>query len=88
MGNGNLADANLLVRRLLDEISKLEAAMPEACKAMGVSPEDIARLANGQRVSGKPWKLSGNGSTNGWFSVGRSKKTTIGCGRPRNRHAP
>ena len=25
--------------------------MPEACKAMGVKPEDIARLANGQRVS-------------------------------------
>ena len=51
MGNGDLANANPLVRRLLDEISKLEGAMPEACEAMGVSPEDIARLANGQRVS-------------------------------------
>lgn len=51
MGNGDLADANLLVRRLLDEISKLEGAMPEACEAMGVRPEDVAGLANGQRVS-------------------------------------
>lgn len=51
MGNGDLANTNPLVRRLLEEISKLEGAMPEACKAMGVSPEDIARLANGQRVS-------------------------------------
>jgi hypothetical protein len=51
MRNGELANANPLVRRLFDEISKLEGAMPEACKAMGISPEDIARLANGQRVS-------------------------------------
>jgi hypothetical protein len=51
MGNGDLANTDPLVRRLLDEISKLEGAIPQACKAMGVSPEDIARLANGQRVS-------------------------------------
>ena len=53
MANGDLTNANPLVRRLLDEISKLEGAMPEACKAIGVSPEDIARLANGQRISGE-----------------------------------
>lgn len=51
MGNDDLAFASPLVKRLLSEISKLEGAMPEACKAMGVNPEDIARLANGQRVS-------------------------------------
>jgi hypothetical protein len=51
MGNDDLAIARPLVRRLLGEISKLEGAMPEACQAIGVNPEDIARLANGQRVS-------------------------------------
>jgi hypothetical protein len=51
MGNDDLANANPLVRRLLDEVSKLEGAIPEACKTMGVKPEDIARLANGQPVS-------------------------------------
>lgn len=51
MGNGDLVNANPLVRRLLDEVSKLEGAMPEACKAMGVNPEDLAGLVNGQRLS-------------------------------------
>jgi hypothetical protein len=51
MENDDLANANPLVRRLLDEISKLEGAMPEACKAIGVKPEDIARLASGQWIS-------------------------------------
>jgi hypothetical protein len=51
MGNDDLAIASPFARRLLAEISKLEGAMPEACNAIGVNPEDIARLANGQRVS-------------------------------------
>jgi hypothetical protein len=47
----DLENTGLLIRRLLNEISKLDGGIPEASGAMGVSPDDITKLANGRQLS-------------------------------------